>query len=456
MQIKQQLIRTLAGHLLVISLTWTGVSAARAEVNNERKITTVRCGGLIDGISEQALGPQTLRIQSGRIVSITETPPENAVDLDLSDYTCLPGLINTHVHFDANPEDAADYGVYARRTQADNLALILRNAETTLHTGFTTVRHAGAWFPDALANAKAKIDAGHALGPRIQSAGPYLTIPGGGGDLTFPEIPTDKIPTESQQGIASTPKEFAARAQSAIANGAEFLKVIASGAVFSTGTEPGAPEMHQDDIAAVVAVAKQHGVKVTAHVHSDQSGRDAILAGVNSLEHASLLSDETIALAVENNVALSMDVYNGTYTDTVGRELGYPEVFIQRNYDTTEAQRVVFEKAVAAGATLLYGTDAGVLPHDMGGWQFEIMVERGMTPMQAIKSATSVAAEHMGLDAEVGSLRVGLQADMIGVLGDPLTDMKRLRDVTVILKEGVFIKVPDGFPSVANVSADHK
>ena len=214
--------------------------------------------------------------------------------------------------------------------------------------------------------------------------------------------------------------------------------------------------MHQDDIEAVVAVAKQHGVKVTAHVHSDQSGRDAILAGVNSLEHASLLSDETIALAVENNVALSMDVYNGTYTDTVGRELGYPEVFIQRNYDTTEAQRVVFEKAVAAGATLLYGTDAGVLPHDMGGWQFEIMVERGMTPMQAIKSATSVAAEHMGLDAEVGSLRVGLQADMIGVLGDPLTDMKRLRDVTVILKEGVFIKVPDGSPSVANVSADHK
>ena len=456
MTMHQQLIRTLTGPLLIISLTWTGVSAAQAEVNNEKNITTVRCGSVIDGISEQALGPRTLEIQSGRIVSITETPPENAVDLDLSDYTCLPGLINTHVHFDANPEDAADYGVYARRTQADNLALILRNAETTLHTGFTTVRHAGAWFPDTLAIAKAKIDAGEAIGPRIQSAGPYLTIPGGGGDLTFPEIPTDQIPAESQQGIASTPKEFAARAQSAIANGAEFLKVIASGAVFSTGTEPGAPEMHQDDIEAVVAVAKQHGVKVTAHVHSDQSGRDAILAGVNSLEHASLLSDETISLAVENNVALSMDVYNGTYTDTVGRELGYPEVFIQRNYDTTEAQRVVFQKAVAAGATLLYGTDAGVLPHDMGGWQFKIMVERGMTPMQAIKSATSVAAEHMGLDTEVGSLQVGLQADMIAVLGDPLTDMKRLRDVTVILKKGVFIKVPDGFPSVANVSADHK
>jgi imidazolonepropionase-like amidohydrolase len=290
--------------------------------------------------------------------------------------------------------------------------------------------------------ARSKIDAGDAVGPRIQSAGPYLTIPGGGGDLTFPEIPADQIPAESQQGIASTPDEFAERARKAIDNGADFLKVIASGAVFSTGTEPGAPEMHRDDIEAVVAVAKQRGVKVTAHVHSDQSGRDAILAGVNSLEHASLLSDETIALAIESDVALSMDVYNGTYTDTVGRELGYPEVFIQRNFDTTEAQRIVFEKAVAAGATLLYGTDAGVLPHDMGGWQFEIMVERGMSPMHAIKSATTVAAQHMNLDDEIGAISVGLRADIIALQGDPLSDIKRLRNVSVVIKDGKEIKLP--------------
>lgn len=428
--------------LLSMALPGHGLATSTDEIEGASAISTIRCGNTIDGISDQALGPKTLTIRGGQITAIEETPVETAIDLDLSEYTCLPGLINTHVHFDANPEDAADYGVYARRTQEDNLALILRNAATTLHTGFTTVRHAGAWFPDTLAKARAKIDAGDAVGPRIQSAGPYLTIPGGGGDLTFPEIPADRIPAESQQGIASTPEEFAERARKAIDNGADFLKVIASGAVFSTGTEPGAPEMHQDDIEAVVAVAKQRGVKVTAHVHSDQSGRDAILAGVNSLEHASLLSDETIALAIESDVALSMDVYNGTYTDTVGRELGYPEVFIQRNFDTTEAQRIVFEKAVAAGATLLYGTDAGVLPHDMGGWQFEIMVERGMTPMQSIKSATSVAAKQMGVDGEVGALRVGLQADLIAVFGDPLTDMKRLRDVSVVLKDGVVIKAP--------------
>ena len=432
------------GSLACLALTIT-IASARGSDESEKSLKRqlrVFCGSLIDGVSNHRLNSQTLIISDGTIISVSETLPPAAADLDLTDYTCLPGLINTHVHLDANPEDAADYGVYARRTQTDNLELILRSALTTVHTGFTTVRHAGAWFPDTLAIAKAKIDAGEAIGPRIQSAGPYLTIPGGGGDLTFPEIPRDKIPTESQQGIASTPEEFAERARTALDKGADFLKVIASGAVFSTGTEPGAPEMHQDDIEAVVAVAKRRGVKVTAHVHSDQSGRDAILAGVNSLEHASLLSDETIALAIENNVALSMDVYNGTYTDTVGRELGYPEVFIQRNHETTEAQRVVFEKAVAAGATILYGTDAGVLPHDMGGWQFEIMVERGMTPMQAIKSATSVAAEHMGLDQEIGSLRVGLQADMIAVRGNPILDLTRLRHVSVVLKGGVVIRAP--------------
>lgn len=407
----------------------------------------VHCGRLIDGLSDGARLNQSIHIRGDRIVRIEAqgaAPPltSQTVIHDLTEFTCLPGLINTHVHFDGNPEDSVDYSVYARRTPDETLQLVLDNARTTLFTGFTTVRHVGAWFPDAVYRARELIESGQAPGPRIQTAGPYLTIPGGGGDLTFPEIPAEDIPAESQQGIASTPEEFAARAEAAIAAGADFLKVIASGAVFSVGTAPGAPEMTRADIEAVVAVAKQHGKKVTAHVHSDQSGQDAILAGVDSLEHASLLKERTIDLAAARGVAFSMDVYNGTYTDTIGREQGYPEVFLQRNTGTTEAQRVVFEKAYEKGVTLLYGTDAAVLPHDMGGWQFATMIERGMRPMDAIRSATSVAAEHMGLSADVGAVAPGRVADLVAVRGNPLEDAEILRNVAAVMQAGVIVKAP--------------
>jgi imidazolonepropionase-like amidohydrolase len=199
--------------------------------------------------------------------------------------------------------------------------------------------------------------------------------------------------------------------------------------------------MHQDDIEAVVKVAREHGLTVTAHVHSAQSGKDAVLAGVDSLEHGSLLDDEAIDLVAEHDVALSMDVYNGTYTENVGREQGYPEHMMQRNYDTTEAQRIVFEKAYARGIRITYGTDGAVLPHHMGGWQFGIMVERGMTPMDAIKSATTVAADHMGMP-DVGAIEPGLFGDLIAIRGNPLEDQEVMKDVAVVIKGGLAFKLP--------------
>jgi imidazolonepropionase-like amidohydrolase len=220
------------------------------------------------------------------------------------------------------------------------------------------------------------------------------------------------------------------------------LKVIASGAVFAYGTAPGAPEMTQDEIAAVVDVAREHGLRVAAHVHGAQSARDAVLAGVDTLEHASLLDDDALAIVAEHGVALSMDVYNGTYTDTVGREQGYPEEYLQRNEDTTEAQRVVFRKAYALGIPILYGTDAAVLPHDMGGWQFGIMVELGMTPMDAIKSATSLAAQHMDMADDVGAVETGRFGDLVAVRSNPLDDMSIMKTVDVVIKGGLAFKLP--------------
>ena len=406
----------------------------------------IRCGVLIDGLADEPSTDRLVIIKDGRFTTVVEggaeTPP-GMPRLDLSDYSCLPGLTNTHVHLASQAEDTTDYGVYYRRTTEEHNALVLKNAAENLLTGFTSIRNVGDWFPDAIYWGRDQIRGGKALGPRIWTAGPYMTIPAGGGDLVMPGLNEEDIPPAARTGVARGPEDFGQKAELALERGADFLKVIASGAVFSFGVEPGAPEMNQQEIEAVVAAAKAADKDVTAHVHSAQSARDAILAGARTLEHASLLDDEAIALAKRYGVALSMDVYNGTYTDTVGREQGYPEEILQRNFDTTEAQRVVFEKAYKLGVPILYGTDAAVLPHDMGGWQFGVMVERGMSPMDAIKSATSLPAEHFGVSDDIGAIETGRYGDLIAVKGDPLTDIDVMRNVDVVIKGGLIFKLAE-------------
>jgi imidazolonepropionase-like amidohydrolase len=274
----------------------------------------------------------------------------------------------------------------------------------------------------------------------MQVAGYYLTIPGGGGDLLIPGVPEADIPPSLRMGVARGPDEFRARAQAAIDGGADLLKVIASGAVLAYGGVPGEPEMTPEEIAAVTAVAHAAGRKVAAHAHGARSIKEAILAGADTIEHASLIDDEGIALAKARGVALSMDIYNGDYIDTEGRRQGWPEEFLRKNAETTEAQRQGFTRAHAAGVVIVYGTDAGVYPHGLNARQFKVMVERGMTPMGAIKSATSVAAHAMGWSDKVGDLTPGRYGDVIAVKGDPLSDVRRLQDVAVVVKGGVIFK----------------
>ena len=214
------------------------------------------------------------------------------------------------------------------------------------------------------------------------------------------------------------------------------------GAVLAVGGGPGEREMTPEEIKAVVDVGHAHGIKVAAHAHGAQSIKDAILAGADTIEHASLIDDEGIELARQHGVALSMDVYNGDYIDTVGRDEKWPDEFLRKNIETTEAQRQGFTRAHRAGVDIVYGTDAAVYPHGLNARQFPIMVQRGMTPMQAIQAATSVAARHMGWDQKVGSLQPGRYGDLIAVKGDPLTDVTRLQDVAVVIKGGLAFKLP--------------
>jgi imidazolonepropionase-like amidohydrolase len=434
----------LAGCERATETSQSRVELARAPYHSNTGSLVIRCGSLIDGVASEPRRDVTVIVRGGRIASLeagTKTPTDLPL-LDLSEYTCLPGLIEMHDHITERPEDAADFSIYLRRTADEQWALSREYAQATLLAGFTTVRNVGvytAWTDRDLRDA---INRGEVAGPRMQVTGFYLTIPDGGGDLIVPGVAHADIPARFHAGVARGPEEFRAKTQAAIDGGADLVKVIASGAVFAYGGVPGEPEMTPDEIRAVVQVAHAAGLKVAAHAHGARSVKEAILAGVDTVEHASMIDDEGIELARKHRVALSMDVYNGDYTDTEGRKLGLPEEFLRKNIETTEVQRQGFTRAHDAGVPIVYGTDAGVYPHGLNARQFPIMVARGMTPMEAIQSATSVAAQYMGWSDRVGRLAPGLYADLIAVKGDPLADITRLQDAAVVIKDGLAFKLP--------------
>lgn len=418
---------------------------ARAPYVPDSGSLALRCGVLIDGLQDVVRNDQLIVIRDGRIASVTAGSsklPKSLPVVDLSAYTCLPGLIDTHTHITDRASETRDLSIYYSRSIDEERRISRSNAEITLFAGFTTVRNVGAYSGWSGRDIRDLINAGQVAGPRVQTAGFYLTIPGGGGDLVIPGIPEEDIPFHVRMGVARGPGEFRKKAEAAVAGGADVLKVIASGAVLAFGGVPGAPEMTPDEIAAVVEVGHAAGIKVTAHAHGAQSIKDAIHAGVDSIEHASLADDEAIALAARLQVAFSMDVYNGDYIATAGREQGWPEEFLRKNDETVEEQRIVFRKAYAAGVPIIYGTDAAVYPHGDNALQFAIMVGLGMAPMDAIRASTSVAAEYIGWQGDVGAIEAGRFGDVIAVRGNPLEDIRVLQNVPVVIKGGLVFKLP--------------
>ena len=405
----------------------------------------IRCGRLFESETGAVRSSVRVRVDTGRVVAleaVAADAPVGAAELDLRNYTCLPGLIDLHVHLTERPEDTADLRVMFRRTRAEQRALSAEHASATVLAGFTSVRNVGAYIRGVDFALRDAIDRRETVGPRMQVSGFYLTIPGGGGDLLIPGTPAEATPTFVRGGIARGTEQFRRKAELALADGADLLKVIASGAVLAYGGVPGAPEMNRAEIATVVEVAHARGRKVAAHAHGAQSIRDAILAGVDTVEHASLIDAEGIRLARETGTTLVMDVYNGDYIDTEGRKQQWPEEFLRKNIETTEAQRQGFAAAQKAGVRLAFGTDAGVYPHGLNARQFHIMVERGMTPTEALQSATSTAARAMGWENNVGSLAPGHYADLIAVQGDPTVDIRLLESVPVVVQGGRILKAP--------------
>ena len=416
-------------------------SAAQGQAATE--VIAIRAGRLVDVERGEVRRDQLILVQGDRITAIrpgSTRPPSGARVIDLSRHSVLPGLIDCHAHLIGDLTDA-DALLPLQRSAAQEAFSGVRNARTTLLAGFTTVRDVGTYRALVDAALRDAIEDGTVVGPRMAVAGAYVTVTSGGGELigTALDVP---IPEDYRFGVANSADEVRERVRVLLNGGADFIKMIATGAVLTQGTRPGASEYTEAEIRAAVEQAAQYGTYVTAHAHGAEGIKRAVRAGVRSIEHGSLIDDEGIALMKEKGAWLVADIFNGDYIDSVGREQSWDAEILRKNEETTEAQRAGFRKAVAAGVRIAYGTDSGVYPHRLVARQLPYMVRYGMTPMQALRSATLSAAELIGWEDRVGSLAVGKHADIVAVPGDVLANLQALEDVGFVMKGGVVYKGP--------------
>ncbi len=392
---------------------------------------------LLDVKTGKTLQRASVLIRDGRIVQVAHGNDTISVDgeikrIDLGDMTLLPGLIDMHVHLDSDPT----YGGYTGLQFGDRFwsMISVPNAQRTLDAGFTTVRNVGsdAWNDVGLRQA---IEAGKIVGPRVVTGAYSFGATGGHCDSTY-------FPPSMQQKSefnADTPEEGRKRVRELRKYGAQVIKICATGGVFSRNTEPGQQQLSEEEMRAIVDEAHQWGLKVAAHAHGASGIKAAIRAGVDTIEHASLIDDEGIALAKKHGAWLSMDIYNTDYTQAEGARNGVLEDNLRKDREIAEVQRQGFRRAHEAGAKMVYGTDSGVYPHGLNGKQFAVMVRYGMTPLEAIRSATTNAAEALG-KTDVGAIEAGRWADLIAVRGDPTQDVATLESVPFVIKGGDVVK----------------
>ena len=407
---------------------------ALASIDAVAQNMAIKGATILDVTNGEMVKNHVVIVKDGRIASVTPARlmeiPKSIDVIDLQGHTLLPGLIDMHVHLTSG----GGYHGYERLKLTDERRAILGvvHAEQTLMAGFTTVRNVGAGsFGDvALRDA---INDGDIPGPRMLVSGPPIGITGGhcsDNNLLPPEYGI------KGEGVADGPWAARAAVRRNIKYGADLIKTCSTGGVLSKGTKVGSPQYTLEELTALVDEAHSRGLKVASHAHGSEGIINALKAGADTIEHASFIDDEGIRLAIENDAALSMDIYVTEYILGEGANAGILEESLEKERMTGATQRSNFRKAVEAGATIVYGTDAGVYPHGQNAKQLSRMTRFGMTPLQAIQSATVTAAEVMGWGYEVGKIQEGYAADFIAVKGNPLENIELLETPAVIIKGG--------------------
>jgi imidazolonepropionase-like amidohydrolase len=434
------LVKALKTLVFVLSALFASAALpVRAQEPANTGVVVVKAGRLLDVRSGNYLSDQLILIESGKVREVGKARdvqphvPAGARIIDLSRYTVLPGLIDAHTHLTGDPDQSGyrSLGISIPREALTGA----RNARVTLQAGFTTVRNVGAggYADIALRDA---INAGDVPGPRLVVSGPPLGITGGhcDNDLLAPQFHA------FEPGVADGVPAVMAKVRENIKYGADVIKFCATGGVLSQGDNPELEQYSPEEMRALVQEAHRLGRKVAAHAHGALGIRDAVLAGVDSIEHGSFINEEDIQLMKERGTYLVPTLYLGDWLLQNYKKLGLTDNMVDKAKYVLPQARQHVGRAFREGVKVAFGTDAAVYPHGLNAHEFAVMVNLGMTPLTAIQAATINGADLLGWSDRVGSLEPGHFADLIAVDGDPLQDVTVLQDVKVVMKGGEVVK----------------